>query len=66
MGGLALPGCRIAARDATHHISTDEATIQEAYRRSAALELPFDAVIENVGLPNEAILRPFRQALSIG
>ena len=50
---------RVVARDQTDQIPMAEDGIREVHARSAAVDLPFDIVLENVGLTDEEILRPF-------
>ena len=59
---LALCLKRVAARDQTNQIPMHEEGIREVYARAAAVDLPFDIVLENDGLTEEQILRPFTEA----
>jgi hypothetical protein len=40
----------------------EEDGIREVYARSGAVGLPYDIVLENVGLTDEQVLRPFLEA----
>lgn len=59
---LALCLKRVAARDQTNQIPMSEEGIRGVYARAAAVDLPFDIVLENKGLTEEQILRPFKEA----
>lgn len=48
---------RIAARDPRHQITVERARVEEIHRISVALDLAADAVVENAGLDDDALLR---------
>lgn len=54
---------RIAARDQTQQIPMQEEGIREVYARSAAAPLPYAVTLDNEGLTDEQILRPFVEVL---
>jgi shikimate kinase len=51
---------RIAGRDQSAQIPMQEEDIREVYKRSRAVDLPFDIVLENIDLTEAQILSPFR------
>ncbi|HLT46612.1 MAG TPA: hypothetical protein VK002_05235 [Rubricoccaceae bacterium] len=59
---LALCLERVASRDQADQIPMEEDGIREVYARSGAVGLPYDIVLENVGLTDEQVLRPFLEA----
>ncbi|MDA8017569.1 MAG: AAA family ATPase [Thermoanaerobaculia bacterium] len=54
---------RIRHRDPEHQIPMAEDMIRRVYQRSVALELPFDLIIENVGLSTEVLVARVRAAI---
>ncbi|MCZ7645627.1 MAG: hypothetical protein M5U26_10130 [Planctomycetota bacterium] len=54
---------RIAARDATHQLPADEATIRKVHALSEALELDADLSFENAGLAEATFVERVAQAL---
>lgn len=59
---LALCLERVAARDTAHQIPMRSDMIGTVHALSAALDLPFDIVLENTGGSDDDLVRPFMQA----
>jgi shikimate kinase len=55
---------RIATRDQTHQIFMDRDLVEEVYRLSTSLQMPFDLFIQNERTAEHEIVQSFSEALA--